>query len=189
MGLCLEEAKLLLEDLLALCQDNGMMVDCRAHVEINALDSHTGHMAEAEQHESAAQQLLNQHRRGWCWLVRRVMKDLKKLLLGKVGFNMLTKAHLHAPLGRMDVALAALRRMCELRGHCDLNSIEGFGGLQKVRQTEYSELKEALDQNEQQWCMNLAVGGVCLVILISFLWGNIFLSCHSTKWITSPTLS
>ena len=60
------------------------------------------------------------------------------------------KARLRAALGCMDTALGELRRLCKLGGHCDLDSFEVFGGLRNERQAEYSELKEALERNEQR---------------------------------------
>ena len=72
----LEEAKLLLDELLALCQDYGMVEQALcAHEEMAALHSRAEQAAEAERHEFAAHKLLDRYGRGWRWLVHMFVKS------------------------------------------------------------------------------------------------------------------
>ena len=205
----LAEAKLLFDDLLALCQDYGMVEhELDARVAMAALEGHAGHAAEADRHESAAHELLNRHRRGWRWLAHMFVKigarwglvgmmlgdsndwkldslDLTvkntndccdstlfdgDVRLGRASFDALTKARLHAALGRMDAALRELRRMCNFGGHCNLDSIC------TQEHAQYSELKDALERNERwskpaQWCRRLARWVIPLGMSVSVLGG------------------
>ena len=197
----LEEARRLLDTLLAFCQEYGMVAhELDTRLEMATL-CRTGHAAEDKTavHDPAmstavstrVHELLDQYGRGWRWVAHTVVKaggrwSLLGLTsntrgLGTASYDALIKARLHAALGHTDAALRELRRLCELGVDHDLDSIEGFGGLRNERHAEYSELKQALERNERRskresWWRRLAGGIVLFVMLASGVAGVIVVS-------------